>query len=299
MEQSAENAERLDGRAEASDSPAEESGAEALRPVESREETVAAGEPEGSAGREAERASEEGEPARDAKPADDGQISAAAAAGGLPGAASGHGADEVLSVAEYARRTGVSPAAVYKRLDGTLKPYVVLRGGKKFLLAEALPESARPQRKESAPEAEPAPAPAPSAGELETLNRMIDLLREQLAGKDELIRSQSRQIDRLTEALETTAQSLARAQALHAGSLELQKLSAAQPAEQETVDAEVSREEDETGEETRSAASGPETAGDTPRTTGAGKDAPAEDSGSGAKSEGEKKGFFARLFGRR
>lgn len=45
---------------------------------------------------------------------------------------------EYISIPEYARRRNVSAAAVYKRLDGTLKPFLKVIDGKKFLSVDAL-----------------------------------------------------------------------------------------------------------------------------------------------------------------
>lgn len=45
---------------------------------------------------------------------------------------------EYITVAEYARIRGVSTAAVYKRLDGSLKPWVTVINGKKRLLKSVL-----------------------------------------------------------------------------------------------------------------------------------------------------------------
>ena len=46
--------------------------------------------------------------------------------------------NDFLSISEYARLKNVSVAAVYKRLDGTLKPYLKIIDGKKYLSSEAL-----------------------------------------------------------------------------------------------------------------------------------------------------------------
>ena len=45
---------------------------------------------------------------------------------------------EYLSISDYAKARGVSVAAVYKRLDGTLKKYVKEIDGQKFLSVEVL-----------------------------------------------------------------------------------------------------------------------------------------------------------------
>ena len=46
--------------------------------------------------------------------------------------------EKVISISEYAQARGCSVAAVYKRLDGTLKPYVKIINGKKFLTSDVL-----------------------------------------------------------------------------------------------------------------------------------------------------------------
>ena len=45
-----------------------------------------------------------------------------------------------ISVSDYAKLRGVSVAAVYKRLGGSLKPYYKEIDGKKFLSAQVLVE---------------------------------------------------------------------------------------------------------------------------------------------------------------
>ena len=46
--------------------------------------------------------------------------------------------DDFISISDYAKLRHVSPAAVYKRLDGTLKPYVKIIGNKKYISRKAL-----------------------------------------------------------------------------------------------------------------------------------------------------------------
>ena len=47
---------------------------------------------------------------------------------------------DYISIAEYARRRGVSVSAVYKRLGGTLAKYIKIIDGKKCISLEALVE---------------------------------------------------------------------------------------------------------------------------------------------------------------
>lgn len=48
--------------------------------------------------------------------------------------------EKTITIAEYARARGVSTASVYKRLDTSLKPWAVVEGGKKCLLARVIVE---------------------------------------------------------------------------------------------------------------------------------------------------------------
>ena len=51
--------------------------------------------------------------------------------------------EEYLTIAEYATARGISTAAVYKRLEKGLKPWVVVKNGKKLLLSRVLYEEQR------------------------------------------------------------------------------------------------------------------------------------------------------------
>ena len=46
--------------------------------------------------------------------------------------------EKVISISEYAQVRGCSVAAVYKRLDGTLKPFVKVINNKKYLTSDVL-----------------------------------------------------------------------------------------------------------------------------------------------------------------
>lgn len=113
--------------------------------------------------------------------------------------------EKVISISEYAQARGCSVAAVYKRLDGTLKPFVKVINNKKYLTSDVLDlEGIQPVEKglkgfnpglkaqehpgnQEADAREQTP-PAPAVGVLEAL----EALERQLAEKD-------RQISRLQE----------------------------------------------------------------------------------------------------
>lgn len=138
-----------------------------------------------------------------------------------------------ITIAEYAKRRDVSVAAVYKRLDGTLKEYVKEIDGKKFLSVDVLAaEGIKPVEKGFIPgyntqettdagnpgENQEAPAsqeqtPPVFLGVLEALERQlaekdkqIERLQEQAAElrqeaqeKDKFIREQSSRLSLLLE----------------------------------------------------------------------------------------------------
>ena len=49
--------------------------------------------------------------------------------------------NEYLSIKDFASRAGVSPQAIYQRLNKDLKPFLETRNGKKVLSVQALPEN--------------------------------------------------------------------------------------------------------------------------------------------------------------
>ena len=105
-----------------------------------------------------------------------------------------------ITIAEYAKRRGVSVAAVYKRLDGTLKEYVKEIDGKKFLSVDVLAaEGITPVEKGYKPglntqdaqdagkPGETEEAPADAAGTNTAFVIALEALEKQLAEKDQQI----------------------------------------------------------------------------------------------------------------
>ena len=138
-----------------------------------------------------------------------------------------------ITISEYARRRGVSVAAVYKRLDGTLKEYVKEIDGKKFLSVDVLAaegitpvekgyipglntqeeaDAGKPGENQEAPASQEQTPPV-FLGVLEALERQlaekdkpIERLQEQAAElrqeaqeKDNFIREQSSRLSLLLE----------------------------------------------------------------------------------------------------
>lgn len=108
--------------------------------------------------------------------------------------------DTFISISEYAKLRGVSVAAVYKRLDGTLKPYTKTINGKKCISKRAFEldgiqqviEGFQPglntvETRQVQDKEEEAAAPADAA-----LLKALEALQNQLSEKD-------KQIERLQE----------------------------------------------------------------------------------------------------
>jgi hypothetical protein len=98
-----------------------------------------------------------------------------------------------ISIAEYAELRGVSLQAVYKRLNGSLNPYLIEENGKKYLDIRVLDDE---ELNEVSTEVE-----NNSTEVKQPLNNPIqpDILTEQIAEKDKVIQSLLHQIDILQE----------------------------------------------------------------------------------------------------
>lgn len=122
---------------------------------------------------------------------------------------------EKLTIKEVADTVGVSYQAIYKRLNSTLKNYVVVENGRKLLKSEVLSEfdltqsSTVKSTKSSTVKEDFKPSSSNNANEEELLKdkrrneELIDDLRAQIKEKDEQIKNQSEHIielsNRITE----------------------------------------------------------------------------------------------------
>ena len=112
-----------------------------------------------------------------------------------------------ISIAEFAERAGVSKQAVYQRLNKSLKKYVKIEKGKKYINIKALEDlyskeveqvfQGKNQGVEQGIEAE-------KEGQL--INRLIDTLQEELKQKDEQLNEKDRQIKELHNLLDQQQQ---------------------------------------------------------------------------------------------
>ena len=126
--------------------------------------------------------------------------------------------DEYISVSEFAKRAGVSPQAIYKRLSTDLSTELKVVDNQKMLKISALSRFGlnlvdnqvvnQPQGKTN------------QNGALE--QGVLDLLRAELEAKNQQLQEKDKQIASLTAALENTTQALNAAQALHAGTMQQQ-----------------------------------------------------------------------------
>lgn len=89
---------------------------------------------------------------------------------------------EYLSIKEYAEIRGSSTSAVYKRLDGSLQPYLEMVDGKKMLKIEVL------KKEGLEPSTTPPPQPSTTPPQLSTDN-----------GNERLIRALEERIEELKE----------------------------------------------------------------------------------------------------
>lgn len=76
---------------------------------------------------------------------------------------------ELISVKEYAKRNNISTQAVYKKLDNELKPFLEVKGKRKYIRVEEQEEKQETETQES------------------KRDKAIELLEEQLKSKDKQI----------------------------------------------------------------------------------------------------------------
>lgn len=141
--------------------------------------------------------------------------------------------ERLLTVSEFARASGVSVQAVYKRLrrsGSSLQAFCVEKEGQKYIRASALAgEGDKPPRQQpGAKAASRSAAERFQADEIAALKAQLAVKDAQISAQNELLSEMQRNITQLTQALQTTSESLKAAQALHAGTIQQQI--AAQPA---------------------------------------------------------------------
>lgn len=147
--------------------------------------------------------------------------------------------NEYISIAEFAKRAGVSVQAVYKRVEKDFKPWLKVENGKKSLNIKALRVFDSTKVSTEVDNLSTKVSTEVESGN--TLKMALDLLaeqnetlRKQLEAKDRQIEAQTEQIARLTAALENATASLNAAQALHAGTIQQQLTAGStEPAEAE------------------------------------------------------------------
>ena len=143
--------------------------------------------------------------------------------------------NELLTVAEFSKRAGVSKQAIYSRLDKGLKQFVQVVDGQKMLNIKAL-EQYSSQGVEQEKQSTCSSVEQEQNSALDLLKTTIDMLQKQLEEKD-------RTIHELTEALKNEQLQTSQAQALHGGSIKqlLEQGPDAEEPEQQKKEAEASK----------------------------------------------------------
>ena len=143
--------------------------------------------------------------------------------------------NELLTVAEFSKRAGVSKQAIYSRLDKGLKQFVQVVDGQKMLNIKAL-EQYSSQGVEQEKQSTCSSVEQEQNSALDLLKTTIDMLQKQLEEKD-------RTIHELTEALKNEQLQTSQAQALHGGSIKqlLEQGQDAEEPEQQKMEAEASK----------------------------------------------------------
>lgn len=104
---------------------------------------------------------------------------------------------EFLTIKEFAEVAGVSSQSVYKRLNSTLKPYLSIKNGKKYLNIKALDFYNNTDDKDSFLNENNQPAT--------NNNQLVQLLKDELEAKN-------KQIEKLQSLLEQSQVNLSQAQ---------------------------------------------------------------------------------------
>lgn len=96
--------------------------------------------------------------------------------------------ENLLTVSEYAAAVGISPQAVYKKLNNKLKPFLIVVDGKKYIDGAALEDGDNQRFKE---------VKQPFNQQFNNQNQ--PLLERQIEEKDKTIQSLLRQVESLQE----------------------------------------------------------------------------------------------------
>ena len=116
--------------------------------------------------------------------------------------------EKYISISEYAKKTNVSTAAVYKRLKTSLKPFLIEVEGKKFLKSEVLKEEFSTVENGLKPDFDNVVNEVENPKNLNILEEykdIISILQQQIENKDKQIEKLEQ---RLEEEKETTSKLL-------------------------------------------------------------------------------------------
>ena len=139
--------------------------------------------------------------------------------------------DEYISISEFARRAGVSPQAIYKRLSTDLSTELTVVDNQKMLKISALSRFGL-NLVDNQVDNQVVNLAQGSNEQNDTLEQgILDLLRAELEAKNQQLREKDQRIAELTDRL---AEMGMRAQELHAGTM-VQQLSPGNDQNQEAV----------------------------------------------------------------
>lgn len=139
--------------------------------------------------------------------------------------------NELMTIKAFAEASGRSQQAIYKQISTRLSAYLHEIDGQKFVERRALFEVFHiGEEVEQCNFNSTKPQKASSDKALELLEKTIQMLEEQLQAKD-------REIERLTETIQTQATGINGAQALHAGTMKQMLPAASTEGDSEPVEA--------------------------------------------------------------
>lgn len=96
---------------------------------------------------------------------------------------------ELLTVQQFADAAGVSKQAIYKAINGQLKPFIQIVNGKKMIQRKALSEIYGIE------------VDQPLTNRVNPLNLTLQMLQQQLEEKDRQLAAKDKQIEKLSEEL--------------------------------------------------------------------------------------------------
>ena len=127
---------------------------------------------------------------------------------------------DLMTVKDFAKASGRSQQAIYKQIQTRLASYVHEKEGQRYIERRALVEVFKIGEIQSSSTENKSTEHNDEQPILTVLQTTIDVLREQLATKDQQIAELTATVQAQAESLQVQAKSLQAAQALHAGTMQ-------------------------------------------------------------------------------